>query len=62
VKRQLPPGFDLKKDGDTVLQFNDAPSNRAADDFQHKLDAEIAAAGGIDAWRAIQSKDQKQAA
>ena len=61
MKRQLPQDFSLERDSDATLQFNDAPSNRSADEFQHKLEAEIAAAGGIESWRAIQ-QDQKQAA
>ncbi|MDP2144957.1 MAG: hypothetical protein Q8J80_12610 [Gallionella sp.] len=61
MKRQLPQDLSLEGDGEAMLQFNDAPSNRSAEEFQHKLAAEIVAAGGVDAWRVIQQA-QKQAA
>ena len=46
----------------TFYDGPDDPLYAAAAQFQAKIDAEIEAAGGIDAWREQHRKSQKQVA
>lgn len=56
INRQLPPDFDLKKDGETVVNIDQSYSEKMMAD-QSAFEAEIASAGGIDAWRAKRAGD-----